>query len=140
MVMLKPLSAALRDRDPIRAVIAHSGVNQDGRTKGITLPNGAAQEELIRRVYSEANLDPADCGFAEAHGTGTCQSFHESPIRLTQYIGLGTKAGDPIEAAAIHAALGQGRTPRNPLYMGSVKSNVGHLEGKTSTFYLVCRH
>jgi acyl transferase domain-containing protein len=72
--MLKSLSAAMRDRDPIRAVIAHSGVNHNGKTKGITLPNGVAQEELIRRVYKEANLNPADCGFAEAHGTGMYQT------------------------------------------------------------------
>lgn len=110
VVLLKPLSAAIRDKDPIRAVIAHTGVNQDGRTKGITLPNEKAQENLIRRVYSEANLNPDECGFAEMHGTGT-------------------KAGDPIEAAAVHAALGQNRTARNPLYIGSVKSNIGHLEG-----------
>ncbi|KAL3258123.1 hypothetical protein ABHI18_006286 [Aspergillus niger] len=110
MIMLKSLSAALRDRDPIRAVIAHSGVNQDGKTRGITCPNGVAQEELIRRVYEEANLNPADCGFVEAHGTGTA-------------------VGDPIEATAIQAVFGQGRTARNPLYVGSVKTNVGHLEG-----------
>lgn len=110
MVLLKPLSAAIRDKDPIRAIIANSGVNQDGRTKGITLPNEKAQEDLIRRVYAEANLNPDECGFAEMHGTGT-------------------KAGDPIEAAAVHAALGQNRTARNPLYIGSVKSNIGHLEG-----------
>ncbi|KAJ5082078.1 type I iterative polyketide synthase [Penicillium argentinense] len=110
VVLLKPLSAALRDKDPIRAIIANTGVNQDGRTKGITLPNGQAQEDLIRRVYSEANLNPDECGFAEMHGTGT-------------------KAGDPIEATAVHAALGQNRTARNPLYIGSVKSNIGHLEG-----------
>ncbi|OJJ70102.1 hypothetical protein ASPBRDRAFT_31978 [Aspergillus brasiliensis CBS 101740] len=110
VIMLKSLSAALRDRDPIRAVIAHSGVNQDGKTRGITCPNGVAQEELIRRVYKEANLNPADCGFVEAHGTGTA-------------------VGDPIEATAIQAVFGQGRTARNPLYIGSVKTNVGHLEG-----------
>ncbi|OQE31225.1 hypothetical protein PENSTE_c001G09701 [Penicillium steckii] len=110
VVLLKPLSAAIRDKDPIRAIIANSGVNQDGRTKGITLPNEKAQEDLIRRVYAEANLNPDECGFAEMHGTGT-------------------KAGDPIEAGAVHAALGQNRTARNPLYIGSVKSNIGHLEG-----------
>ncbi|OKO94430.1 Lovastatin diketide synthase LovF [Penicillium subrubescens] len=110
VVLLKPLDAAIRDKDPIRAVIANSGVNQDGRTKGITLPNEHAQEQLIRRVYREAHLNPEDCGFAEMHGTGT-------------------KAGDPIEARAVHAALGGGRTARNPLYIGSVKSNIGHLEG-----------
>jgi len=110
VVMLKPLDAALRDKDPIRAIIANSGVNQDGRTKGITLPNEYAQEELIKRVYRDAHINPEDCGFAEMHGTGT-------------------KAGDPIEARAVQRALGGGRTPRNPLYIGSVKSNIGHLEG-----------
>jgi acyl transferase domain-containing protein len=118
VVILKPLDAALRDQDPIRAVIVNSGVNQDGRTKGITLPNGQAQEELIRRVYKEADLNPEECGFVEMHGTGT-------------------KAGDPIEAAAVHAALGEGRTPRNPLYIGSVKSNIGHLEGTSGIISII---
>ncbi|GAD95061.1 hypothetical protein PVAR5_3699 [Paecilomyces variotii No. 5] len=118
VILLKPLDDALRDKDPIRAVIANSGVNQDGRTQGITLPNGSAQEELIRRVYQEAHLDPAECGFAEMHGTGT-------------------KVGDPIEAAAANAALGHGRTPRNPLYIGSVKSNIGHLEGASGVVSVI---
>ncbi|KAJ5952428.1 uncharacterized protein N7479_010841 [Penicillium vulpinum] len=118
VVILKPLDAALRDKDPVRAIIVHSGVNQDGRTKGITLPNGQAQEDLIQRVYKEANLNPDECGFVEMHGTGT-------------------KAGDPIEAAAVHAALGKNRTPRNPLYIGSVKSNVGHLEGASGIISII---
>lgn len=118
MVLLKPLDAAIRDQDPIRAIIANTGVNQDGRTKGITLPNESAQEELIKRVYRDANLNPEECGFAEMHGTGT-------------------KAGDPIEAAAVHRALGVGRTSRNPLYIGSVKSNVGHLEGASGIISII---
>ncbi|KAJ5497006.1 Acyl transferase/acyl hydrolase/lysophospholipase [Penicillium fimorum] len=118
IVILKPLDAALRDKDPIRAVIVHSGVNQDGRTQGITLPNGQAQEELIRRVYKEANLNSDECGFVEMHGTGT-------------------KAGDPVEAAAVHAALGKNRTARNPLYIGSVKSNIGHLEGASGIIAVI---
>jgi acyl transferase domain-containing protein len=118
VVMLKPLDAALRDGDPIRAVIANSGVNQDGKTQGITLPNGAAQESLIRQVYAQANLNPEECGFAEMHGTGT-------------------KVGDPIEAAAVYRVLGQGRTLRNPLYIGSVKSNVGHLEGASGIISVI---
>ncbi|KAJ5577871.1 type I iterative polyketide synthase [Penicillium hispanicum] len=118
VVLLKPLDAALRDRDPIRAIIINSGVNQDGRTKGITLPNGQAQEDLIRRVYREALLNPDECGFAEMHGTGT-------------------KAGDPIEAEAVHRALGQNRSMRNPLYIGSVKSNVGHLEGASGIVSII---
>lgn len=66
-------------------------------------------ERLINQVYHSAGLDPKDCGFVEAHGTGT-------------------KIGDPTEAGAIHRSLGQGRTSKDPLYIGSVKSNVGHLE------------
>ncbi|OQE44094.1 hypothetical protein PENCOP_c002G01853 [Penicillium coprophilum] len=118
VVVLKPLNVALRDKDPVRAVVVHSGVNQDGRTKGITLPNAQAQEELIRRVYKEANLNPDECGFVEMHGTGT-------------------KAGDPVEAAAVHAALGKNRTARNPLYIGSVKSNIGHLEGASGIISVI---
>jgi acyl transferase domain-containing protein len=117
-VLLKPLDAALRDRDPVRAVILHSGISQDGRTQGITMPNGHAQEELIRRVYREANIRPEDCGFVEMHGTGT-------------------KVGDPIEARAAHAALGAGRSSKNPLYIGSVKSNIGHLEGASGVVALI---
>jgi acyl transferase domain-containing protein len=82
------------------------------------MPNGQAQEQLIRRVYREANLSPEECGFVEMHGTGT-------------------KAGDPIEAAAVHAALGENRTPRNPLYIGSVKSNIGHLEGASGIISII---
>lgn len=116
--MLKLLDDAIKDRDPIRAVIVNTGVNQDGRTQGITMPNGRAQEELIRRVYREAHIDPHSCAFVEMHGTGT-------------------KVGDPIEAAAVHAALGSGRSPKNPLYIGSVKSNVGHLEGASGVISLI---
>ncbi|KAB5542843.1 polyketide synthase [Coniochaeta sp. 2T2.1] len=110
MILLKPLDQALRDNDPIRAVISGTGINQDGKTPGITMPNGAAQEALMEQVYRNAGLNPAECGFVEAHGTGT-------------------RVGDPIEATAIHNVLGQNRTPRDPLWIGSVKSNIGHLEG-----------
>jgi len=67
---LKPLHSAIEAGDNIRAVIASSGMNQDGRTAGITQPNGSAQEELIRSVYKKAGLNLLDCGFVEAHGTG----------------------------------------------------------------------
>ncbi|KAI2602442.1 ketoacyl-synt-domain-containing protein [Hypoxylon sp. NC1633] len=110
MVVLKPLDQARRDNDQIRAVIVGSGINQDGKTPGITMPSGEAQEILMRQVYTNAGLNPADCGFVEAHGTGT-------------------RVGDPIEATAIRNVLGSGRTPRDPLFIGSVKSNIGHLEG-----------
>ena len=110
VVVLKPYNEAVRNNDPIRAVLVNSGLNQDGKTAGITVPNGSAQEALIKQVYESANLSLADCGFVEAHGTGT-------------------KVGDPIEASAIHNTIGQGRSPRQPLYIGSLKSNIGHLEG-----------
>ena len=110
VLILKPLELAIKANDPIRAVLVHSGVNQDGKTGGITVPNGSAQEDLIRQVYSSANIAQGDCAFVEAHGTGT-------------------KVGDPIEATAIHNTLGRSRTARAPLYIGSIKSNIGHLEG-----------
>ncbi|KAB5580657.1 putative polyketide synthase [Coniochaeta sp. 2T2.1] len=109
-VVLKPLHAALRDGDPIRAVIRNSAVNQDGRTQGITLPSRQSQEALIRAAYEGAGLDPAETGYFEAHGTGTA-------------------AGDPLEAGAIASVLGAGRSPDNPIHVGSIKTNLGHLEG-----------
>ncbi|PKY01155.1 polyketide synthase [Aspergillus campestris IBT 28561] len=109
-LILKPLKDAIRDRDPIRAIIRGSGSNQDGRTPGITLPSGVAQEALIRHVYKTAGLDPAATEFVEAHGTGT-------------------QAGDPIETGALAKVLCQDRDPMQPLRVGSIKTNVGHLEG-----------
>lgn len=109
MILLKPLEQAIRDNDPIRAVIAGSGINQDGKTPGITMPNGSAQEALIRSVYDTGGMDPKDTGYVEAHGTGT-------------------RVGDPIEVSALHNVFGAGRTKRKPLFIGSVKSNIGHLE------------
>ncbi|KAF9737290.1 hypothetical protein PMIN06_001585 [Paraphaeosphaeria minitans] len=109
IIVLKTLEQALRDNDPIRAVITGSGINQDGRTPGITMPNGSAQESLIRSVYKNGGMDPADTGYVEAHGTGT-------------------RVGDPIEVGALRAVFGEGRTKRKPLFIGSVKSNIGHLE------------
>ncbi|KAK4145652.1 uncharacterized protein C8A04DRAFT_10509 [Dichotomopilus funicola] len=93
MLVLKPLDQAIRDNDTIRAVIAGTGLNQDGKTPGITMPNGSAQEVLMRQVYANAGLDPNACGFVEAHGTGT-------------------RVGDPIEATAIRNVLGLKRTIR----------------------------
>lgn len=74
------------------------------------MPNSAAQEALMRQVYKSAGISPSQTGFVEAHGTGT-------------------KVGDPLEARALQAVFGEGRTPRQPLFLGSVKSNIGHLEG-----------
>ncbi|KAE8386092.1 hypothetical protein BDV23DRAFT_187650 [Aspergillus alliaceus] len=109
-LVLKPLHMAMRDGDPIRAVIRGTGVNSDGRTAGITLPNGDAQEALIREVYRNAKLDPVDTGYFEAHGTGT-------------------QAGDPMEAGAIHRVFTANCKRSQPLYVGSIKTNIGHLEG-----------
>ncbi len=106
-IILKPLQQALADGDRIRAVILGTGVNSDGRTIGLSLPSEAAQAALIRTVYSRAGVTPDDLAFFEMHGTGT-------------------PAGDPIEAAAVGRALGQAR--RDPLPIGSVKTNIGHLE------------
>lgn len=108
--MLKPLEHAIRDNDTIRAVIVNTGIGQDGRTNGITAPNDVAQQQLMQRVYSNANINPSDCAFVEAHGTGT-------------------KVGDPIEVSAINQVFGAGRSARSPLYIGSLKANIGHLEG-----------
>ncbi len=118
VVILKPLKDALRDNDNIRAVIVGSGVNQDGKTNGITMPNGDAQLDLMRKVYADAGLDPRDTGYVEAHGTGT-------------------KVGDPIEMRALHRMFHEGRTPKRPLYVGSVKTNVGHLEGASGIVSII---
>ncbi|KAK4144337.1 uncharacterized protein C8A04DRAFT_36790 [Dichotomopilus funicola] len=117
-VILKPLEQAVRDNDCVRSVIVNTGTNQDGRTIGLTSPNGEAQEQLMREVYSRAGIDPEDAGFVEAHGTGT-------------------RVGDPIEAAAIHKVFGKGRTAKQPLYMGSVKSNIGHLENASGVISVI---
>jgi acyl transferase domain-containing protein len=106
---LKPLEDAIRNGDPIRAVIRGSGINQDGRTAGITLPSREAQASLIRRVYNKAGLNPLDTAYVEAHGTGT-------------------PAGDPLEAGAIASVFGERRAKNRPLLVGSVKTNIGHLE------------
>ncbi|KAK8225326.1 beta-ketoacyl synthase domain-containing protein [Phyllosticta capitalensis] len=108
ITILKPLDAALRDGDTIRAVVLASAANEDGRTPGISLPNSEAQRELIRTAYQQAGVDPTETGYVEAHGTGT-------------------QAGDPLEAKAILSTIGKNR--KNDLYVGSVKTNIGHLEG-----------
>jgi phthiocerol/phenolphthiocerol synthesis type-I polyketide synthase C len=106
-VILKPLRDALRDGDRIHAVIRGSGVNSDGHTIGLSLPSEVAQADLIRSVCTDAGVAPDDLAFFEMHGTGT-------------------PAGDPIEAAAVGRALGQARGSALPI--GSVKTNIGHLE------------
>ncbi|KAJ5595540.1 uncharacterized protein N7459_001748 [Penicillium hispanicum] len=108
-VIVKPLAAALRDGDTVRAIVRGTGSNQDGKTQGLSLPNPEAQEALIKQVYAAANLDVNDTGYVEAHGTGT-------PV------------GDPLEAKAISKAFNVAERTC-PLYIGSVKANLGHLEG-----------
>jgi len=107
VVILRPLEDALADRDAVRAVIRGTAVNSDGRTIGLSLPSEAAQASLLRSVYARAGVAPEQLTFFEMHGTGT-------------------PAGDPIEAAAVGHSLGQRRS--DPLPIGSVKTNIGHLE------------
>jgi acyl transferase domain-containing protein len=91
-------------------VIRNSGTNQDGKTAGITLPSGKAQVELIESLYRAAGIDPSETTYVEAHGTGTA-------------------AGDPIEASSLSTVFSPGRDQEEPLQVGSIKSNIGHLEG-----------
>ena len=109
IVVLKPLSQALTDGDPIYAVIRGSAVNQDGRSNGITAPNPQAQEAVLRFAYGQAGISPSLVQYVEAHGTGT-------------------SLGDPIEMKALGAVLTQERHPDNYCAVGSVKTNIGHLE------------
>ncbi len=107
VLILKTVSRALADGDRIHAVIAGAGVNTDGRTSGIALPSEASQSALLRTVYERAGIAPDLVVYVEAHGTGT-------------------PAGDPIEARALGAVLGRSRI--QPLPIGSIKTNIGHLE------------
>ena len=110
VVVLKPLKAARAAGDRVLAVIRGSAVNSDGRSNGLMAPNPDAQAALLRDAYAVADVDPSSVDYVEAHGTGTL-------------------LGDPIEAEALGAVLGAGREPGRPLLVGSVKSNLGHLEG-----------
>ena len=109
VLVLKRLDDALADGDQILAVIRGSAVNQDGPSGGLTVPNGPAQEAVIRAALADAGVAPHEVGYVEAHGTGT-------------------SLGDPIELRALGAVLSPGRPPAEPLWVGSVKTNVGHLE------------
>jgi acyl transferase domain-containing protein len=104
------LKTAIADGDPIRGVLRGTGINQDGKTPGITVPSGIAQEDLIRSVYQTASLDPQHTTYVEAHGTGT-------------------PTGDPIEARAISRVFNEKARRAGPLLIGSIKTNIGHLEG-----------
>lgn len=116
MLVLKRLADAHRDRDRVLAVISGTGINHDGRTAAFTAPNVSAQAELIGKVLAGAGIDPNEVGYHEAHGTGT-------PL------------GDPSEMAAIAEALG--RRDGRPLYVASVKGNVGHTESAAGVLGLV---
>ena len=106
---LRRLEDAVAGGDRILGVIRGSAVNQDGRSNGLTAPNGPAQEALIREALRDADVDPEDVGYVEAHGTGT-------------------SLGDPIELNALGRAYGRDRPNAAPLVVGSVKTNLGHLE------------
>ncbi|NEO42201.1 MAG: acyltransferase domain-containing protein [Moorea sp. SIOASIH] len=109
IVVLKRLSDALKDGDKIWAVIRGSAVNHDGASSGLTVPNKLAQEKLIQQALKVAKLEPSQVGYVEAHGTGT-------------------SLGDPVEVKALATVFGQGHNQENPLLIGSVKTNIGHLE------------
>ncbi|MGW6570468.1 beta-ketoacyl synthase N-terminal-like domain-containing protein, partial [Streptomyces sp. NPDC054975] len=110
VVVLKPLSRAVADGDRVLCVIQGSAVNNDGGGDGLTAPSPEGQEEVLRLAYERAGVDPLDVQYVELHGTGT-------------------KLGDPVEASALGAVLGAGRDADRPLLVGSVKTNIGHLEG-----------
>jgi len=109
VVVLKRLSDALAAGDPIRAVIRGSAVNSDGRSSGMTVPHGPAQESVVRQALASARLSPSDIDYVEAHGTGT-------PI------------GDPIEVGALAGVFGPSRPVDRPLLIGALKPNIGHAE------------
>lgn len=118
IVVLEPLRAAVASGHPIYAVIRGTAMNQDGRTTGITVPNPEAQARLVREACRVAGVRPEAIHYVEAHGTGT-------PV------------GDPIEAHALGAALGAGRDEGRPCVVGSVKTNIGHLEAAAGVAGLI---
>ncbi len=119
LVVLKRLSQALADDDPIYALIRGGAVNNDGSSSGfLATPSGAGQEEMLRLAYRDAGIDPHKVQYVEAHGTGT-------------------KAGDPVELGALGAVLGKDRSSQSPLWVGSVKTNLGHTEGAAGVAGLI---
>ncbi|MUM17644.1 SDR family NAD(P)-dependent oxidoreductase [Mycobacterium sp. CBMA271] len=118
IVVLKNLEQAQRDGDRIYAVIRGSGVNQDGRTLALPVPNPVSQQRLAERVLKEAGVDPALIGYVEAHGTGT-------------------SVGDPLEAEALGRSYGQAAGRIEPLVIGSVKNNFGHTEAAAGVAGLI---
>jgi acyl transferase domain-containing protein len=118
MVVLKPLSRALADGDPIYAVIRGTAVNQDGRSEGVTVPSVDSQITAVRAALGRAGVQPGEVGYVEAHGTGTA-------------------VGDPIEARALATALSADRDAADRLVIGSVKSNFGHTESAAGVAGLI---
>ncbi|MFC5810271.1 type I polyketide synthase, partial [Streptomyces heilongjiangensis] len=118
VVLLKPLARALADGDRVHCVIRGSATNNDGGGDGLTAPLREAQEDVLRLAYDRAAVDPAHVQYVELHGTGT-------------------RLGDPVEAAALGAVVGRARTDGHPLLVGSVKTNIGHLEGAAGIAGLV---
>ena len=109
IVVLKRLSDALKDGDNIQAIIKGSAVNQDGLTNGLTAPNGPSQQAVVRQALEKAGVKPAQISYVETHGTGT-------------------SLGDPIEVNSLKKVLMEGRDVNQPCWIGSVKTNIGHLE------------
>lgn len=118
VIVLKRLADAKADGDRILAVIRGTAINQDGPSSALTAPNGPAQEDVIRAALARAGLKPGSIGYIEAHGTGT-------------------QLGDPLEVQALSGVFRADRDPATPLVIGSVKTNVGHLEGAAGVTGLI---